>query len=498
MSDNHNGQRKRERPCDENNPAGAIGKGPINKSTRSTPLATPTTHPTANLSDVRRAWKTKLDMSPPPKKTNPVNKAACFAEVEKKMGDDGLQEFLVQDDKRATDEQKIVYYLYGIEFCKHLEKEDRVIQVQKFLNEDAKKRMMDFLKKESDMTYSLENVHIWRVVQGVILCYQEQKGAVTIFDEKSMPVALRCQASSNCYQHATGGTVGYKVAFDKDDNENIVYTVDVPKFMRRYYDDNKLMKRILENKGGKSQVLLSKMIENSGLQVGSTIAADDILAGVGFVTRCITKKGPALVSRFCTDEFFKELRGGYVDPKDDSFRIHQFDRVDDKDTHHFLRLGVMSRAAQNTRDTMESKNKKKEGEGNSDSLVPTVSQSRSFDSHAGDTEAVTSGEDLEVAEGLHSMILIGYRKDAANKVWFLIQNTWKTLPIFEASVSFLAHRLEQRNGKLVFMQGTFRDDSSNKLTSQGLCLESTIDDDVAESDESDDEEDDENSDSLEE
>jgi hypothetical protein len=42
-----------------------------------------------------------------------------------------------------------------------------------------------------------------------------------------MPVAMWTQATKNCYQRATGGMVGYKIAFDKGDNDHKVHTLDV-------------------------------------------------------------------------------------------------------------------------------------------------------------------------------------------------------------------------------------------------------------------------------
>ena len=54
-------------------------------------------------------------------------------------------------------------------------------------------------------------------------------------------------------------------------------------------------------------------------------------------------------------------------------------------------------------------------------------------------EAVLGG-----AGGLHAMILIGGRLDGFGKMWFLLQNTWTSLPVFEALQSYLAHHLKQR------------------------------------------------------
>ena len=81
---------------------------------------------------------------------------------------------------------------------------------------------------------------------------------------------------------------------------------------------------------------------------------------------------------------------------------------------------------------------------------------------------------LEGAGGLHAMILIGARLDGFGKMWFLLQNTWTSLPVFEALQSYLAGYLKQRTpcGKLVFLAGTLQEDITLPCIDQDLCLES--------------------------
>lgn len=459
--------------------------------------------PTESIQGVMDSeWKRKLDMTPPQVHDNAAQTMvdASFAQVECKMREDGLEKYVVQNGAAATDEEKIVYYLYGIEFCKNENVETRRKEVDFFLHPDTKKRMMDLLKKDSDMSHCHSNVALWRLVQGVILCYQKQVGAKTIFDDKNMPVAMRTQATKNCYQHATGGVVGYKIAFDKGDNKNTVHTIDVPKFMRGYYNDRTLKKRVLRNKGGKSQVLLRNMLVGTGLKIGSIVDPDMLQDQPDLVSTLVSKAGPALISRFRTDDFFKNRgqRGAYFE--NGSFRIHQFDRENNHDTHTLFDLGDMTEDGKKARREMETKNKKCQEESSASLVVPVrVEQSRSSDTHdTAESEAFSEG-----AGGLHAMILIGSRKDASEKTWYLVQNTWSSLPVFEASQSFLAHRLEHdgdaRDGALVFVKGEFRG-GSNRLAQndQSLCLESTVEDDVAEDDDDEEEEEEDSSIDLEE
>ncbi|CAB9516043.1 expressed unknown protein [Seminavis robusta] len=240
-----------------NKRAAAVGSAPIPETANATLLSTPA--PTNQVND---EWKEKLDMSPPQKKDTTVHDGtttaedASIAEVAQKMMADGMGDFKVPQGAPASDESKIVHFLYGIEFGKDLSRDARVAQIREFLDQDAKPRMLHLLQEDSDTTNCPDNVDLWREIQSVVLRYSKQDNDVTIFDGKNMPLVLRIQATKNCYQHATGGTVGYKIAFHQGDNENKVYTVDVAKFMCRQYNDRKLKRRVLQNKGGASKRLL--------------------------------------------------------------------------------------------------------------------------------------------------------------------------------------------------------------------------------------------------
>lgn len=438
-------------------------------------------------------------MSPPQKKVlksdgpaeQIVNEDAEFFSVEQKMKKDGWgSDYMVTDgDEEATDNQKIVHFLYGIEFCKGENKETRVLEIKKFLDGQAKSRMMDLLKQDSDVSQRPGDIELWRKVQAVVLRYTGREDAFTVFDGKNMPVALRSQKTKNCYQHATGGTVGYKIAFDKGDNENTVHTVDVAKAMRHYYNEDKLKRRVLGNKGGASLKLMEKLVFGTGLKIGANLPPDEL--GECDLKARMTTKGPALVSRFYTDEYLKKNRGDYV-KEDGTFRLHQFDRVNDVDTHAFLELGAPDETEKNALQAMEEEGKKPVG--TAPASIPDLSGSMSKDSLDGNAG-------LEGAGGLHAMICIGGRKDNSEKNWFLIQNTWTILPIFEASASYLAHHLSQRepNGRLVFLTGGLNASASEgtlPLVHQGLCLESSVGDDISEVYEEDEE--DYNTDDLEE
>ena len=119
------------------------------------------------------------------------------------------------------------------------------------------------------------------------------------------------------------------------------------------------------------------------------------------------------------DDFFKNKKGGYV-CQNGTFRLIQFDRKGEKDTHTFLGLGGLTLTEEDALRTMEDKNKKAESPLPTSHLFHAVSKSFSNEPDEGEIDA--DGV-LEGAGGLHAMILIGTRVDDTAKKWFLIQNT---------------------------------------------------------------------------
>ena len=168
-------------------------------------------------------------------------------------------------------------------------------------------------------------------------------------------------------------------------------------------------------------------------------------------------------------------------------QIHQFDHINGQDTHAFLDLGAIETEETEILRMMETKDKRNTSavEAATTSLIIQVkSQSSSVTESQANDDAVDVDDDnnseLAPADGLHAMILIGRRKEKSGKMWFLIQNTWKELPVFEASESYLAQHLSHK-GKIVFLVGQIHEDSVTlPMLDQGLCVESNDFDDVAE------------------
>ena len=72
------------------------------------------------------------------------------------------------------------------------------------------------------------------------------------------------------------------------------------------------------------------------------------------------------------------------------------------------------------------------------------------------------------------MVLLGFRQDPtiADKHWFLLQNSWKGLPLLEVSYEFLASHM--KGGALLFVMGDISETAGSGCTgrgaAEGCCL----------------------------
>ena len=145
--------------------------------------------------------------------------------VEAKMTEDGMDSFLLAKTTprpAASDNQKIVYYLYGLGFAAEDLKEQRIQRIRKFLEAGAKERMIYIIKTESEHGQLAGDgsplSEIWDRCQLDVLLYEELEGATTILAGKAFPLVGRMQKSKNCYMHAAAQLPGYKIAYSRTDN----------------------------------------------------------------------------------------------------------------------------------------------------------------------------------------------------------------------------------------------------------------------------------------
>jgi hypothetical protein len=173
----------------------------------------------------------------------------------------------------------------------------------------------------------------------------------------------------------------------------------------------------------------------------------------GFVLDALKSHGPALVSSFDVKSV-KNLRASKNYPKDDNEVVYMpsFD-VDStgEDVLTYRNLGRYGDDPSITQkiDAFESANEDSEkthsaGGKSDDADGDRGGGSGEIDeSTSKDTPSPSSLGGEGAADRPHAMILIGSRSDdERSKHWFLLQNSWESMPVFEVSDSFLARHLE--------------------------------------------------------
>lgn len=111
--------------------------------------------------------------------------------------------------------------------------------------------------------------------------------------------------------------------------------------------------------------------------------------------------------------------------------------------------------------------------------APNISASTSTDT----TESSSRGfseqgeDDEETNHSLHAMVLVGFRHDKLkkDKYWFLVQNTWKKMPLLELLVKYVAKHLNV-HGELNFIGGNLKELPTSIGRCHSLYLEASFDD----------------------
>ena len=413
------------------------------------------------------------------------------------MNKDGMGRFIVVHNQSPTPVQQIIYYLYGSGFAA-ADKTNRTERILKCTQGEAKERMLSIIREESYQVGNGALCGLWMKVQLAILRYGELDGAKTIFHGKKIPYVGHLQSSKNCYLHASSTMVGYKVALSQESNNTYkAVSVDVAKLVRHAYHDGNLERRVVYNKGGRSKSLLKQLLIGSQTKISSYSLHDEDDVINAF--KKIRDQGPCLASRFIVDNFFRNMKS-LSPPDDGKIYIHQFDRLkennDEKDNHNFVTLGKPTDDDLNVINNILDANTSVCVPGSTfnntaSPIVPEIVTSTSTDTTSmgipgiigiatsiSTDASVSSGlhdednKNEEMNLGLHAMVVIGYRT-MDNKHWFLLQNTWKMMPLLEVSCEYLMHKLE---GDLVFISGNLPEAPSAVDIRGGLFCEGDFDD----------------------
>lgn len=243
-------------------------------------------------------WMAAFKMSPPRKvKPVPSDTTPCLTieQVKEKLKEDNLEKYIKEDNQ--SDNKKIVYYLYGREFLFDKNKKERTETIGKFLLGEPKKRMLLIVHSDHDSTPLNDRYKV--LYQKAVLRYSDQTRAITIF-EKRIPFVGRIQASCNCYLNAVSTFMGYKVAFsNKETDTNLIAcSVDISKLVRYNFNDEELVARVVDNKGGSSICWLNFLCHGNKKNRNFSLPADSIQTFPEHVGKYLGKFGPAPVTKF--------------------------------------------------------------------------------------------------------------------------------------------------------------------------------------------------------
>jgi hypothetical protein len=380
----------------------------------------------------------------------------------------------------------IIYFLYGRQFASEASRGNRIKRMKKFIKDaKTKERMLNVMSLNEDCD-AVELENIWAYGQMSVLLYSALKGANTIFSGRRMVFVCRLQHSENCYMHASSNVVGYKIAFGKEDGCYETESFDAEKHLRNWFTNDKLEYRVVKDGGAYSKAFLKTVIpESKFLEVPNGIS-DPIT--VEYITKLLRKHGPALLSCFQTNGLFK---GGRAKIQKNGYKMAQFDIackepavsfcVKDNisfapevetfftntfgmvETLKFIDLGMPTEKNSSDLDEIQKVQRGKilkfHHKVHQDEVPPGTTLS--MDSDDGDQVATPDEsehegfqnmydfEGLDV-EGSHAMVLIGFRKekqgDGSEKIWFLVQNTWKKMVLVEMSPAYLSKHIYKGGG----------------------------------------------------
>jgi hypothetical protein len=316
----------------------------------------------------------------------------------------------------------------------------------------------------------------------VVRAHKNGSSCTTIFRGGIVPYIQCLQASNSCYIASGNTHVSYLVvdaalaAAEPTAPTGKVEPVDVSRYIRHRFSNKNLEERVVDNAGGSSICVLRNLVGSSGDEdfefVGFVRAcrSDDdddedrarVVREVSrYVVKLLTNHRAALVSRFDMNAI-RQLRRDNPDPANASSVVYMpsFDVVGGEDVISYTKLGMYNDDP-NIRaviDGFESANEEDPGASDGDDEGNDVAGASASSASSPPSQPVVFVPSV-VDEGAtiqppayHAMVLIGSRFDKKKKKqWFLLQNSWRSLPLLEVSDAFLARHLE---GQLVFVRRT--------------------------------------------
>jgi hypothetical protein len=387
---------------------------------------------------------------------------------------DGMYDNLPKGFDQAKVE-RVVTFLYMRGVGANLEKSAQVAKIHEFLEEKPLHRMLELLQLNwDDQTLDKASVRrreSWERLQLKLLRYLAMENVTPIFGDtldKVFPLMVRSQKSSgHCCLHAVLAVWAYKSHFDRYVSSLERYrasTLDSNKVVMRSFNEEMLYTLIVQDKGGNSQELLQDLLYNQGLGyfAASWITGSDPECVI--IEDLLKVSGPALISGFPvepSDPFHAHVSDKFVADEILQFDVSATENNSKQETSRYIKIADESHTIALAFERICDANKDPDQNGNADTnedadpkLSTTNDDRRLEQAESDDSEGKPAGAVSSTAgtSGTHAMVLIGCRRDETGKMWFLIQNTWRCMVLFEVSAEYLAHRLTRRS-KITFICG---------------------------------------------
>jgi hypothetical protein len=375
------------------------------------------------------------------------------------------------DVEHDFDDKRIVYYLYGREFLwdDEVSVADRVSRIVSFLDGKAKQRSLNVLTCQPDRARNPDLS--WRSAMATALRYGAPEDSFTIFEDRTVPLVLKLQASATCFLAASTTTLGYKAGSQSARVGNagsdvvIGTTLDAAQYVQQRMSNDMLEQLVVKNQGGSSMVVLKDVVGSANIvcvpfNKASPRGKPPLERSSQNLITNLRYYGAGLVSNFDVSSLVSlwtdYQNSGGVQRGEEATHLVTLDRVVEAGET----LNILT-----TRDLGETT----EDESKYINSVAQANQPQSDGGTSDHQDAKRSPEPLAVIKAsragqvarrsiqnvkdentespmYHAMVLVGYRCETvtagngsnAKKYWFLLQNSWETLPLLEVSASFFA------------------------------------------------------------
>jgi hypothetical protein len=378
------------------------------------------------------------------------------------MRDDNAEAYICKENGTLDqmNKNKIVFFFYQ----RGYNSRDAPFQINDFLSNDkAANALLDIIDKDRGSTTDEKALVRWEYWDKHLRRYLEYKRVKSFFkSDERLVLMVRRQKRQNCFIHAPTSAIAYKAAMDSE-NPSDATTLDNNQIVRRVFDIDMLHDLLLGN-GGKAGELLTKLL------AGTNAIAPTCVYNTGLLKEWCDLYGPVVVTGFVVRGAIKNCYGDKSIGTCNDGEMLQFD-IDDKGKESCAKISLPALAntvAVTPEQPVISSIERLSLAASQPSAIPDLASlvsSESAESRELDEAPHGSSESVELDKELdtgvndeldgndtltHAMVVIGYRMDDDGKVWFLIQNTWHGMILFEASGDYLAsHMIHTWRGTIV-------------------------------------------------